>query len=172
MTKTCEHCSNDYEAARRDSRYCSPRCRSAAHVRRQQGLTALDGVTLEPGDVEVALRNYLAAMYLDDDPLAEAALSLARRLDRNGDTLSGMSSALRALDTVVTRLRPPAVDGADTVDVLRFLRAVRVVDRDASAAIKALLTPEILHAMREAKLKTYPSTRIETVRDVEPMETR
>lgn len=27
----CEHCKAEYEARRADSRYCSPRCRTAAH---------------------------------------------------------------------------------------------------------------------------------------------
>jgi hypothetical protein len=31
QTRPCEHCGNAYVASRTDTRYCSPRCRVAAH---------------------------------------------------------------------------------------------------------------------------------------------
>lgn len=108
----------------------------------------------EPGTVEVALRNHLDAHGLLDDPLASAALALARRLDRDADTLAGMASALRSLDVVVAKLRPSDIDGAGFLDVLRFLRAVRHADADVADQIADLLTPEIRAEMKAAKFPT------------------
>ncbi len=172
MTHTCEHCRESYDATRRDSRFCSSSCRSMAHARRTRGLppiSALPDLDATSGEVEDALRAYLEERFLLDDPLASAALSLARRLDRDGDSLSGMAAALRALDSVIATLRTPAdVAGADPLDVLLFLRAVRRADPVVADTIRTLLTDDIRERMRLVKLTTYPRQRTATTTEETP----
>lgn len=153
MERTCSHCGEPFEAKRRDALYCSARHRAAAHARREAGLPPLSSlpvVEVAEGNVEEALRAYLEDTGRMDDPLAPAALSLARRLDRDRDSLSGMAMATKALETVVSGLRPSDDRaGVDTVDFLRFVRALHQVDPVAAATVRAVVTPAMRQRMAE-----------------------
>lgn len=158
MTRICAHCGDTFAASRRDAIYCTTRCRAAAHAERKRTLPVPSAPLPlgEPGQVEAALRAHLVARDVIDDALAPAALALARRLDNDTDSLSGMAAAIRALESVVGAMRPPTDRlGVDTVDFLRFVRAVRQVDPDVALAVRAVIPDDVREQMARNARRRY-----------------
>lgn len=98
MKRPCDVCQAEYEAKRPNSKYCSDTCRKRA----SRGAVSVVPITPPPiGPVEVATLAELTEMGRNDSALGQAALTLARRVDRGAEAPSGLSSLVKQLEATL-----------------------------------------------------------------------
>lgn len=121
MERACDVCGVAYVAKRAASRYCGERCRKRAQrtgkvtplkqAAKPRGKRApaepvaggVEPAAAGPGAVEAATLEILEAAGRLSTPLGQAALVLARRLDRPGlDTGSAIAGVARQLEATLT----------------------------------------------------------------------
>lgn len=109
MKRPCDVCKTEYEAKRPTSKYCSATCRTRA----SRGATSVVPITPPPiGPVEVATLAELTEMGRNESALGQAALTLARRVDRGAEAPSGLSSLVKQLEATLESVARAAKQAA------------------------------------------------------------
>lgn len=137
MERNCEACGGSFESKRRDTRFCSSKCRLRAHrgggtqvvelkapakKGRKEAAVQADGPS-GPGEVEQATITQLEEAGRLDSPRGKAALVLARRLDAvTFDTGSAVAAVVRQWDATLEAAVAGAHMAADPVDEVRRRR--------------------------------------------------
>jgi hypothetical protein len=163
MTCTCAQCGAPFEAVRTNARFCSGKCRAAASKRRAAGVGeafAVAGVDLpaRPGRVRADLAAHLASTGVEEHPLASGLLALADRLDRGNDPLTGLSAALRQLESTLATIVGRSSREANFIDVLRLRHLVRRAAPEAWPALAEALTPEAMAKVAAYSRRQFDST--------------
>ena len=99
VERPCDVCGEVYEAKRTNSRYCSSTCRKRA----SRGAVAPVVVVPDPvpGPVEMATEQQLVTLKRGSSPLGQAALTLARRIDRGVEAGAGLASLVKQLEATL-----------------------------------------------------------------------
>jgi hypothetical protein len=137
----CARCSAEFEAARFSARYCSPACRTRAYRDRRKAAAASPPEAPEPvtdqapQDVEgfpvhSALTAELTAAQQDATAMGQALLTVARRIDRDEESGSGLAALVLRLGVELQRMET-AAEGAGVEDEVAKARDRR--DRKRSA---------------------------------------
>lgn len=123
MRTTCNRCGVEFDAARSDARYCSPRCRTAAHRKRLEGAKP------------VRPRSPLPPRLRAAEWELEKAITRLENLTKD-DRFPRNHEALRAGDLAALASRAVAL--ADMVAGLEFgVRAADITDPEFEAALAA-----------------------------------
>src|SRR5687768_2076422 len=122
MVRQCDLCSAEYLAKRRNSRFCSDRCRKRAN----RGAAMLAGhakvVELapeEPSALLLAITSELEAAGRLNSSLGQQAILLAERIGAPFDTGSSIAAVSKELRAVMAKAVEDAQLGADPLDQLR-----------------------------------------------------
>ena len=98
MKRPCDACSAPYEALRAWSRFCSPTCRSRARRgARAPHLVHMPTPSAGAGQLVRAVVAELEKAERLETALGQAAVAVARRIERGGDTGSAVASLTREL---------------------------------------------------------------------------
>lgn len=139
MEVKCEVCGEMFEAKRRTARFCSSGCRVRAHRAGGKVVELKPAAKSKPagkapaaapapageeaGPVEAAAVKQLEEAGRLDTPLGQAALVLARRLDRTTmDTGSAIAGVVKQLEATLAAATAGAKQAEDPVDELRKRR--------------------------------------------------
>ena len=139
MDAVCEVCGETFQAKRRTARFCSSNCRVRAHAqvvplkkpgsaknkttKAKTGETDVEVAQLLAGNVEAAAIKQLQEAGRLDSVLGQAALVLARRLDRvTVDTGSAVAGVVKQLEATLEAATAGANVAEDPVDELRRRR--------------------------------------------------
>jgi hypothetical protein len=133
MTRQCDSCREDYEAARASSRFCSPRCRVRAS---RSPAKTLDAPTTPPRDLSasglvIATTTALEAAHALDSVLGQVAVEIAGRIVNPAETGAAVAALAKQLrEVMVAALEGSEVVVVDPLDELRSRRdRKRRVDR-------------------------------------------
>lgn len=131
ITRSCQHCSVEFQAASKKALYCSPEHRQAAYRQRRKAAQTPDsqtgtGVTHEETpatqgvSIEQATRAELAAVKQDATALGLAAIAAAGRVDHGGsEGGSAFAALVRVHAAALTRaLEADRGNRGDAVDHL------------------------------------------------------
>lgn len=118
MSKLCEHCGNEFEAKRKDKRFCDTSCRNAAWTqenRRPKSVATIHNASLSPEIIEAVgqLQAIVATMQsapppIPYDPTAEIADETRRSVDLQAEMLAEMKGISAKLDKLLTSPRAVA----------------------------------------------------------------
>jgi hypothetical protein len=134
MERRCEQCGVMFEAKSAQARFCrGVECdRARARERKQVERAGGDVVHLRPepdedlGSAEEATRRTLEEAGRISTPAGQAAIALARRVDRPGtDTGSSQAAAVKQMLAAIDKALEGAKQAEDTVDELRRARERR-----------------------------------------------
>jgi hypothetical protein len=122
MQRACDSCGETYEAQRKASRFCSPRCRQRAQ--RGQVINLPDPET-EPatdGPLRSATLDELSAAGRQGTALGVAALLMATRLDSASDSAAGIAALTKQWQATLNAAMAGATKRADLLDELKGRR--------------------------------------------------
>lgn len=122
LAMICASCGRTLEGGTKRRRYCDDRCRQRA--KRGATIRALDSEA--PGSVVAATRAALEAVGRLDTPAGAAALVLAERLDRGGDTGSAVAALVRELRATLAESTADAPVEDSALEGLRRTRYERL----------------------------------------------
>lgn len=124
MDRNCDVCGIAYTAHRPSSRFCSDTCRKRA----QRGALTVEEGGFEaeneaPGPVEGATLVALEAAGRLETPLGQAAVTLARRLDRSQrEPAAGVATVAKQLGATLEAATAGVRRSADPLDELKLRR--------------------------------------------------
>jgi hypothetical protein len=130
MWKSCAVCTSQFEAKRAAAKYCGQTCRQRAHRRPEAASESMvvetqDEAAGEPatGLVTAATSTELETAGRLDSALGQAALALARRIDRgDAETGSSLAALVRQHRETLADAVHDAQRDADPLDELRSRR--------------------------------------------------
>lgn len=128
MKRNCARCERRYEARNAQSRYCSPSCRTLAARERKAGKVISDvtvEVTPRASAVTSSVEVTLAKAGRLSHPSAQAALSLARRIDEGAESSAGHAALVREMRAALAEALDRVKVSSDPVDELRSRREAR-----------------------------------------------
>lgn len=138
MTRSCTHCHSDYETGSNRAKFCSNKCRMAAHYAKKTGakpsrptpaavrVTVKDAVE-EPGDIVASTRAALVAAGRAGSPEGHLCLILATAIASGVESPTGLAALSKELTARLTGALINASVAADPVDELRQRRERRGV---------------------------------------------
>jgi len=125
MTRQCDSCREDYEAARASSRFCSPRCRVRSSRSPAKAVGAPTAPLSDPATsgLLIATRRELDAAKCLDTALGQLAIEVATRIVNPGETGASVAALVKQLrETMTAALDGSEVVVADPLDELRNRR--------------------------------------------------
>jgi hypothetical protein len=132
---TCATCSTDFNARSSRARFCSAKCRTAAHYRRTKlGIPETretkpkarkpKPVDSPTGTLGAVIAELTAAGRLQTSA-GQAAIVLARRIDDGAESSSGLAALTREMSARMAEATANVVQAGDALDELRAKREAR-----------------------------------------------
>lgn len=124
MQRPCDGCGKPYEAKRKNSRFCSGRCRARVHAAGGKPAPVVVDVVPQPGasDLVESTRVYLAAANRHETPLGLTALVLAERISSGHEPGGAVATLTKALRETLAEAMEGAGAAVDPMDQLRKRR--------------------------------------------------
>ena len=116
MTLTCQVCSTEFEAKRRDTKFCGATCRSRAH-RAPKGKARHH----PEASFETATRRELERLGKADTMLGQQIITIAARMSHGAETGAALASLSREHSRLMGALTGTA-DQGDALDELKERR--------------------------------------------------
>ena len=141
MLITCASCSTDFDARSSRARFCSSKCRTAAHYRRTKlGIPetrdpkpvpkkSVKGRKPKPTDSPTGTLGAVVAELTEAGRLqtsaGQAAVALARRIDDGAESSSGLAALTREMRAAMAEATANVAQAGDALDELRAKREAR-----------------------------------------------
>lgn len=131
MRRSCESCGRQFEAKSQRARFCSSTCRGRQHRAGDRATVTEfrardDDQADEPVTVVAATRRTLVAADRLESPAGAAAMVIAAKLDRGGDTGSAVAALVRELRAAVAEATAGVKMAADPLDEIARKREERL----------------------------------------------
>ena len=121
----CQACGEDFEARRRDAKFCSTRCRKRAQ-RHPGSRAAVDqGTSVAAIGLVIATEAELEAAGKTDSVLGQLAIQLARRVATAGPAESGFSGLVKEFRAVRAEVLGRDQKQSDPVDEVKQRREAK-----------------------------------------------
>ena len=139
MLITCATCSSDFEARSSRARFCSSKCRTAAHYRRTK-LGAPEAINPPPAKAKRTRKSKpgesptgtLAAVIAElteagrlQTSAGQAAIALATRIDAGAESSAGLAALTREMSARMAEATANVAQAGDALDELRAKREAR-----------------------------------------------
>lgn len=129
ITKGCEFCSVQYRTSSPTSRFCSNKCRQAAHRQRnseavtpqQASVTAEPDDSPPPASTSKSVRAQLEQAGRSETYLGQAAIALAERIDSSRSVM-GFAALVKELRVTMDAALAGVKVAEDPIDELRARR--------------------------------------------------